>query len=286
MIGKVIKISDYNLTYGKEEIHANVYGAFKSIKNGNKYVIYNYVEDKTKKNKVYYGSLFIRNNELVVMLSKDTKEDIIKEFIDSIITNKGTEEYEIIKLDNINSIQIIDDAPVSFNVDINTLHEKTIPKVEETDKEPKPKKKISITYFFFALFIIVLILFFFVNPEVLTGKNIEYICSKNYQHEELNATTAEEIELIFTPKEQITTINITTSYIFNDADEYNTFKNNGYYYQYMEKGDTYKLEDDSYTYKVFSKIETSNDYFMPTNKEELITYYEDKDYTCKEQPIK
>lgn len=287
MIGKVVKISDYKLTYGKEAMNANIYGAFKSVKNGNKYVIYSYVDNVKKGNKVYYGSLFVRNNELVVMLSKDTNEDIIKKFLENVINDGNMDEYEIISLKDINGIQIIDDASVSFDVDINTLYDKTIPKVEVVKKEEvKTEKRFSISYIFFALFIIVLVLFFFVNPEVLVGEEIKYNCSKNYSHDDLNANVSEEVELIFTSKGKITSINVTTDYVFNDSDEYGDFRDKGYYYQYMEEGDTYKLDDDSYTYRVFSKIDTVNDYFMPTDKDELISYYNNNNYICKEEVVK
>ena len=52
MIGKKIKINDYKFTYGKEVMYVNVYGAFKSGKSGNKYVIYSYIDDVNKKNKL------------------------------------------------------------------------------------------------------------------------------------------------------------------------------------------------------------------------------------------
>ena len=41
----------------------------------------------------------------------------------------------------------------------------------------------------------------------------------------------------------------------------------------------------NYTYRLFSKIDTSNDYFMPSGLEELLTYYKDKGYSCKENNI-
>ena len=269
MIGKKIRINDYKFTYGKEVMYVNVYGAFKSVKSGNKYVIYSYIDDVNKKNKLYYGSIFVRNNELVVMLSKDTNED----------------NYEIISLKDIDSIQIIDDAPVSFDVDINKLYDKTIPKVKVTKKEDKTKKRVSIGYIFLILFIIVVALFFFINPEILKGKNKEYTCTKSYTHEKLPANINEKVELVFTSKNVISTINITSDYVFNDTDYYKEFRDNSYFYQYIEKGDTYKFDDYNYTYRLFSKIDTSNDYFMPSKLEELLTYYKDKGYSCKENNI-
>ena len=148
MIGKKIKINDYKFTYGKEVMYVNVYGVFKSGKSGNKYVIYSYIDDVNKKNKLYYGSVFVRNNELVVMLSKDTKEDSVKEFTTDILSDKNEDNYEIISLKDIDSIQIIDDAPVSFDVDMNKLYDKTIPKVKVIKKEDKLFNYFNLRYSF------------------------------------------------------------------------------------------------------------------------------------------
>lgn len=286
MIGKKIKINDYKFTYGKDVMFVNVYGAFKYNKNGNRYVLYSYVDNVKRGSKLYYGSLFVRNNELVVMLSKDIEEDVIHNFIDDFMHDKNMDEYDIISLDKIDSIQIIDDASISFDVDMNALYKKSIPKeINSSNVEVKEKKGISISYIFFALFLIVLALFFFFNPEVLKGEDIKYVCDKKYDHEVLPARIDEKVELVFNAKGNITSIDITSDYVFNDTDYYNEYRDNGYFYQYMNKGDTYKFIDDSYTYRVFSKIDTSNDYFMPTKLDELISYYKDNNYSCKEENI-
>ena len=57
MIGKVLKVNDYKFEYGKETTYINAFGGFKYKKNGNKYIVYSY-----DNNKLFYGSLFIKNN--------------------------------------------------------------------------------------------------------------------------------------------------------------------------------------------------------------------------------
>ena len=79
MNGKRIKVNDFKFKYGQETIFINVFGAFKYKKNNNKYVIYSYDNSK-----LYYGSLFIRDNELVIMLSKNDGENLINKFLDDI----------------------------------------------------------------------------------------------------------------------------------------------------------------------------------------------------------
>lgn len=280
MIGKKIKLNDYKFTYGQETIYLNIYGAFKNTKTGNKYAIYSYDNNK---NKVFYGSFFKRNKEAVIMVSKTNPKDVIKEFINSILEASKDEKFEIISLDDIESAEIIDEHTVDFDIDIKKLHDLTIPKpiVKEEKIEPKKKKSVSIAGIFFGLFIIVVIAFFFVNPEVIMGKNREYSCTKTYFHTSLPATLNEEIHLTFSGKGIITNIDVTTDYVFRDTDYYNEFKEKSYFYQYIEEGDTYKFIDQEITYRLFSKINTKEEYFLPTEEAELLSHYNQKKYVCK-----
>lgn len=276
MIGKQIRLNDYKFTYGRETIYLNVYGAFKNKKNGNKYVIYSYDNSK-----LYFGSLFIRNKEIIVMIPKEDESEIVKKFTYSILDNKLSDDFEVISLDDIDSIQIIDETLCDFNVDMSKLYDITIPKPKVEKEEIKPNKKISIASIFFVLLFVVIILFFFVNPEVIFGKNKEYSCTKSYLHDELPASVNEEVVLVFNGKDNINSIDVKTDYVFSDAQYYKDFKDKSYFYDYFKEGDTYKFEDTTYTYRLFSKIDTDEDYFMPSKLDDLVSYYRNNGYECK-----
>ena len=276
MIGKQIRLNDYKFTYGRETIYLNVYGAFKNKKNGNKYVIYSYDNSK-----LYFGSLFIRNKEIIVMIPKEDESEIVKKFTYSILDNKLSDDFEVISLDDIDSIQIIDETLCDFNVDMSKLYDITIPKPKVEKEEIKPNKKISIASIFFVLLFVVIILFFFVNPEVIFGKNKEYSCTKSYLHDELPASVNEEVVLVFNGKDDINSIDVKTDYVFSDAQYYKDFKDKSYFYDYFKEGDTYKFEDTTYTYRLFSKIDTNEDYFMPSKLDDLVSYYKNNGYECK-----
>lgn len=276
MIGKQIRLNDYKFTYGRETIYLNVYGAFKNKKNGNKYVIYSYDNSK-----LYFGSLFIRNKEIIVMIPKEDESEIVKKFTYSILDNKLSDDFEVISLDDIDSIQIIDETLCDFNVDMSKLYDITIPKPKVEKEEIKPNKKISIASIFFVLLFVVIILFFFVNPEVIFGKNKEYSCIKSYLHDELPASVNEEVVLVFNGKDNINSIDVKTDYVFSDAQYYKDFKDKSYFYDYFKEGDTYKFEDTTYTYRLFSKIDTDEDYFMPSKLDDLVSYYRNNGYECK-----
>ena len=133
MNGKVIKLNDYKFNFGQETIFLNVFAVFKSIKNGNKYIIYSYDNKK-----LYCGSAFVKNNEIIVMISKGENDDDIKKFVKELIDNNYQEEYEIISLDKVNSIQVIDEAICDIDVDINKLNDITIPKPKVVENEVVP----------------------------------------------------------------------------------------------------------------------------------------------------
>lgn len=279
MNGKKIKLNDYKFTYGQETINLNIYSAFKDTKTSNKYVIYSY---ENNNNKLFYGTYFERNNEAVIMTSKDSPKEIVEDFITSLLENKENKRFETISLENIESVEVIDEYSADFEVDLNKLYDLTMPKpVIQTKEEPKKKKPISIAAVFFFLFILVVIAFFFVNPEVIMGKNKEYKCTKTYFHESLPASVNEEISLVFNGRGKIISIDIISDYVFSDTVYYQEFKDKSYFYKYIEEGDTYKFEDSTYTYRLFSKVNTTEDFFLPTDEDGLTSYYEGNNYTCK-----
>lgn len=277
MIGKRIKVNDFKFKYGQETIFINVFGAFKYKKNNNKYVVYSYDNSK-----LYYGSLFIRDNELVIMLSKNDSEELIDKFLDDILNDKSDNDFEIISLDKITSAQIIDEGVVNKKIDINKLDELTIPKkkVQEEVSENKKKKGISISGVFFALFIVVIVAFFFFNPEIIIGKDKSYVCNIKYNHKTLSIPVIEEVKLTFNGKGKIKSSMVTYDYIFNSDSEYNKFKNNGEFYKYMNEGDTYKFIDEDKTYRVMFNINDLREYFSSEDEDSILGYYNEKNYKC------
>ena len=281
MIGKKVRVNDYKFTYGEETVYLDLYGVFKN-KIGNKYAIYSY---SNKPNKLFYGTYFERNNEAVIMASKDNPKELVKEFTLSVLDESYKDKFETISLKKIDTTEIIDEYEADFNVDLNKLKELTIPKpvVKKEKTEPKKgRKPISLAVLFFIVFIIVVIAFFFFNPEVIIGKDKVYYCTKNYLHKKIPASVSEGILLTFTGKGNIISIDLTTDYKFNNTDYYIEFRDKGYFYQYMEENDTYKFIEEKYTYRLFSKIDVeSEEYFMPTEESELIHNFEEKGYKCK-----
>lgn len=277
MIGKSFKVNDYKFTYGQGAVFVNMYGAFKYLKNGNKYAIYSY----ENQNKLFYGAFFKKKNEVVIMSSKEDPKDIISEFIDMIIKKQTSDKFEIISLEDVESVQIIEEYVMDSNVNMDKLYDLTMPKPVVEEKPVNYKKPMSIAVFFFVIFIAVVIAFFVANPEVIMGKNRKYSCVKSYYHDTLPATVNEDLLLVFDSKGKIISFDTTSDYVFYDMNYYNEFKEKSYFYQYMEEGDTYKFIDKNYTYRLFSEKDVVNNFFLPTEESELISHYKDNRYSCK-----
>lgn len=281
MNGKRLRLNDFKITYGVETVYINMYGAFKNKKSGNKYAVYSY----EKKDKLHYGTFYQREKEAVIMASKENPCDIVKEYLEFILENKENDKFENLSLREIETVQIIDEYTGDLKIDLNKLKEITIPKEiikEEIKEDKKNKKPISFATIFFIIFLLVVAAFFFVNPEVIIGKDKQYSCTKYYLHKTLPASVEEEVSLTFSGKEKIKDIEVKTDHIFNDTSYYQQFKEKSYYYQYMEEGDTYKLIDESYTYRLFSKVDINDeDYFLPTDEQELVNHYAKEGYNCK-----
>lgn len=278
-MGKIIKIDEYNFTYGKGTDYLNVFGGFKYKEDGNKYVIYSH--DNTK---LFYGSLFIKDNKLVIMDVKNDVSSIIKEFTHVLLDDKKSTDFEVISLDDIDSVEIIGENTVDIDSSvILNLFDKTIPKELEKPVQNETKKSKSSSVVGICLFLLIVIVgaFFWFNPEIIEGEKRRVICDKTYIHESLNATVTEEVTLTFSGKDKITDIDLVTDYKFNNSLQYEEFVKKNYYYQYMKEGDTYKLDNSASTYRVFSSIDTEVDFFLPTSYKELVEDYKNKGYDCR-----
>lgn len=277
-MGKKIRLDDYKFNFGKQDVYLSVYTAFKDVKSGNKYIVYSYDNDK-----LLYGSLFVRDNKITIMTSeKESDDNLIKRRIDDILSDKKDDDFEEIDLDEVINAQIIDEKELKIDVDLNKLEEITIPKPKVVEETPAPvKKKFSFAYLGLFILFVFVAAYLYINPEVIKGKNEIYECTKSYSHSELPATVNEVVDLTFTSKGIISATKLKSDFVFTDTDYYVEFRDKSYFYRYFKEGDTYKFEDSSYTYRLFSEVDVTKDYFLPSEKDELLSYYNNEGYVCK-----
>ena len=291
MIGKVLKVKQNNLEFGVSDRYVNVLGVFKYKPNANTYIIYTDID--TKYNLVYYGSGHVRQDIALCMKCRDkvTEEEYIKEYIFKILENEALDNFEIINLDNINTLEIIASDQLEVKAEVLTsLRDILLPKKEEVVEEKviKTKGKKSILPLLLVVVIVAIALgggyyYLFGNiSEDTTEKSIT--CTKKYPHTVLVATIEEENKYNFDNYDKLKSINTTLVYQFNSA-SYQDFIMKGTYYKYMpdDKDGGFSKDDDKYTFTTITKEVIDTSYNKPTNYEEVLSSNKKNGYTCIEE---
>ena len=115
MKGKILKISSNDLYGNTDDRLVAVYACFTQKKYMNKYIIFS-IYGENDKNKLYYGSIHLKTNSLVVFSVRDEEINYIKPFIDEYLNGSINEmEYELIDLDKIEKIELISYNSLDFD---------------------------------------------------------------------------------------------------------------------------------------------------------------------------
>jgi len=290
MNGKVLKVLEYNLTFGNTSRMVNIFGCFRYKANNNLYLVY--ADTVMKYNIIYYGSSHVKENSILSMECKGKDDaEIIKEYIFKVTSGDQLENFEIISLDTIEGVEIISSNKLEVKPEILTLlTEKTIPKKEEITIEEKttPKKKSPKT----ILLLLILVIaigggYFLLTTNKPTDNSIAktITCTKSLSHNKLNAILEEENIYNFNAQNILQFVNSTDVYRFNTEEDYKDFLIKGTYYRYMPDEDTtggYDMDDEEHAFKIITKETVSTSYNEPTDYEAVLSYYKKEGYTCTE----
>ena len=219
MNGKVLKVVEYNLTFGSSARMVNVFGLIRFKKNNGLYVLY--ADQNNQYNVINYGGSHIKGNTILSMSCKKEDEEIIKEYIFKVTNEEELNDFEIISLEPIEGIEIISSNHLELKPDvINILIDKTIPKkevVEEPVKEPKPKKKnpAKILLIFIILLALIIGGIYFFAPEILLGskESKTLTCTITKTDNSLNATLEETKILSFDYKNILKEIDMLEAFL-------------------------------------------------------------------------
>lgn len=291
MNGKILKVVEYNLTFGSAERFVNVFGCFKYKPSNSLYLLYADVDSKY--NVIYYGSSHIKENAILAMGCKDKKdEEIIKEYIFKVTNKESLDDFLMISLDNIEGVEIISSNKLTVKMEVLTsLIEATIPKpeVKEATVKVTSVKKKKGSKSMLLLFVLILVLggaglyYCLFIPKDNSIKDIS--CTKQYAHEVLNSTVDESVVYYFNYQDSLEKIDTITIYKFHNEKDYQDFINKGTYYKYMPEDDIqggWDIDDTNYTFKIITKEEVDSSYKKPTGYEEVLSYLKRDGYTCTE----
>lgn len=274
--GKKIKINDFNFQFGKSEEFIKAYFCFKSEKNSIQYLVFS---NELEPDKLYFGSVHIGKDRIVVMDSKEGSE-YVKEMINKIVNKEDIDSKVIIDISSINKVEIISKSNIEIDKDtISKLDSITIEKekVVEVEETKKKSHKGLIIFLIIILLIGGLGYYFYKNiDKFIPEKTLE--CSYSYDNNTLNVQVT-EIRTINFKLDIIESEKIETDYKFNNEDEYTSFKENNEYMKYGNGNSTYKLVDETYTYKTYENITSS---FEETSKDydDVLKSYREKGYSC------
>jgi len=295
MFGKTLGVVEYNLTFGTDTRMVNVFSCFKYKKNNNLYVIY--ADVATKYEIVHYGGSHIKGNVILSMSNRQDEVEIIKEFIYKVINNEDLSDFEQIDLTEATGIEIISSNNLEVKLDvIRKLEEITIPKPQVMEEEkvkeiPKEKnvgtKKKKNKNLIIILLVIIIVGgggYFYLSTRLSSTISKKIICTKESEVSELNATLNEVNTYNFINNNALNSIDTTNTYKFNTEDDYQDFTHRGVYYKYIPTDDsTPSWDNATYTFKVTYKEVVDSAYNKPKQYEEVINYYSNKGYSCKEE---
>ena len=295
MNGKVLKVVEYNLTFGSSARMVNVFGLIRYKKNNGLYVLY--ADQNNQYSVINYGGSHIKGNTILSMNYKKEDEEIIKEYIFKVTNEEELNDFEVISLEPIEGIEIISSNHLELKPDvINNLIDKTIPKkevVEETNKKaPKPKKKSPAKVLLILIILLALAIggIYFLAPEILLGSKESKIltCTITKTDSSLNATLEETRKLSFDYKNILKEIDTTTTFRFNEEKDYQDFINKGTMYKYMPENETqggFKQVDETNTFIITKNETITTDYDKATSYEEVLLENKREGYKCEEKVL-
>ena len=278
MIGKILKVSNNDLKGNVDDRRAAVYAAFKHVKYMNRYIVYSFVEEYAK-NKLYVGSVHLKDKSLVVFEVRQEELAYINKFVTDLMNNQlDSNEYEIIDISNMEKIELVSSTEEDFT-GLVALDKLTIePDVVETPVlEPKKKKPIFL-YFLLLFFILLLggVTYLYLNPNVFDVELKMLDCTTSGYNKKMEASYKSGVIAKFDKRDELINSEINDVYKFKSEEVYKEFKDNNGEEEYFRDA-KYEYNDDDFELKVVHE----NDLAI-ISYEEVLKYLKSKGYSCIE----
>ena len=271
MTGKKLKISNNDLYGNQDERQVAAFVCFNHLKYMNNYVIFSFVGEYDK-NILYYGSIHLKTNSLVIFAVKENEKVYIDTFREQFLTNTiDPKEYQIIDISQIEKVELVSFTEVPYDkisiLDNLTISKPMTKKQEET-KESKP-------VFLYSLLIVLIAFLSFItylkfNPNIIPEPKV-LTCTNNFYNQELKMNYEEIRKVLFNPNGTINKIDVTNTYTFTDEETYLDFKNNDKETEYFKNINNFEYLDDTLSINIYYEestiIETYDDMYNYLKKE-------------------
>lgn len=267
-----------NDLYGNvDDRKVSVFACFEDTKYMNNYVIFAF-EGEYEKNRLYYGSVHLKSNSIVIFSIKESEKKIIDKFIQEYLESK-LNEFKIIDISNAEKVELVSYNNMEYK-ELKKLDELSIVRKKNDEViEEKNKKPIGL-YLLLLLLILssIGLTLLYMFPEKFTIKYKELVCSNTMYDENIMLNYNIEKDIKFDSKDKIVSINTIREYVFLLEEDYLEFKNNDKKYEYFNSGEGYKFIDENLSFKViYNENSVIDDY------EEMLTYLKKEGYNCIEK---
>jgi len=251
MKGKILKVFNNDL-YGKvDERIAVVFATFIHKKYMNRYAIFIF-ENEYNLNKLYYGSVHIKENSLVIF---KVKPELISVFNDFLIqyTNNQLIDYELIDITNLNKIEIVGFNEMPYE-NLLLLDNLSIKKEEIITNSNHSQNTFTLKI---IIPIIILLAgaigtYLYLNPSLFQYQVL--ICSRDSYNQKLKLDFKENLTVIFDGKNNLKQYDVKETYYFKNQSSYQEFVDNGKQYIYFDAdGKTFDFNNKNLTLVVTYK---------------------------------
>lgn len=267
MKGKLLKVFGNDLHGTVDERVVIFFAAFNHKKYANKYGIFIFKDD-INSNKLYFGSIHIKDKSLVTFSIKKEQEAIIDSFLNE-YTKNNFQEFELIDISNLDKIELVGYNEKEYNGIVN-LYNISIPKVEP--KSEKNEKKNSMIGLIVALLITIVCFFgiyWYFHPRMFNPLILN--CSITGADDTIIANYTKNKTITFNSKDMIKEIKAIDTYNFKSQNNYFNFKNESKHYLYFDNIESYQYIDETQelilNYKETSKYTTYDEIKVSLEKE-------------------
>ena len=280
MNGKILKVFKNDISGNVDDRKVVMYAAFEHKKYMNKYAIFSYDGEYSKKI-LYYGSIHIKSDNTIVIFQVDNNA---KEFIDTFTeqylnNNLNPKEYQLIDISGCEKVELISSTEVKDYDKLTELDKLSIFRPEEIVEEDKKSGKGGLVFLLILFIALGLgLTYLYLNPDTLTIKAKQLNCTKNAYNETISLGYKSNKLVKFTSKDIPKSIDVTEIYNFNTLEEYTEFKDNNKEQDIFNKDGEYKYDDESLELRIFYKEDTIID-----NYNEMYNYLIKEGYTCEEE---
>ena len=245
----------------------------------NKYAIFCF-QDEYNKKILYYGTVHLKNDSLVIFSVNETVKGYIDEFVNQYLNNSvNSQEYQILDISNIDKAELVGCNQEEF-LELNELDRLSIPKVNVNKKERTGSRKPIFLYVLLVVLIMMLvgITYFYFNHEKFGVVLKTLYCEKNDYNQRMDMDYVSNLTAKFDSDEKLKTIDIVDIYTFSNSRKYQKFKTGNKQDEYFNIEGTYKYDDENLQLKVMYKEKS-----IIQKLDEMKVHLSKEGYTCNER---